>query len=150
VSTNTPKKKPIGLIVGIVALVLFVCCGGVGTLAFIVVNRAVDGADKAAPHEAGPGLPSGSKGKAVRFEIEGTGRLLSLTYTDAKAGGAKTISDVQLPWRLDTPCCEEFDYALVGALQGDTKGPVTCRILVDGKEVVANTDPTLVDCRWVP
>lgn len=147
-STNSPKKKPIALIVGIVALVLLVCCGGVGTVAFFVVNGAVDEVKKAAPDAQDPGLPSTTKGKTVRYEIEGTGRLIHLIHSDA--GGPKELDDVQLPWSAETPCCDEFDYTLTGTLRGDTKGPVTCRILVDGKKVVENTDPTSADCRWVP
>ncbi len=140
------KRSPLPWIIGIVVLVLLLCAGVIGTAAFFVVDGAVDEVKEGQPRasvSAGP-----ATGETVRYEIDGTGRLLNLTHTEA--GGSKTLNDVQLPWRGETPCCDEFDYTLIGVLDGSTKGPVTCRIFVDDKKVVENTSPTAANCTWLP
>ena len=148
-STNPQKKKPIGLIVGLVVVLVLLCCGGAGTAGYLLIDRAAEEVASERPESpAIPNAPSKVAGKVVRFEIEGTGRIIHLVHTTES--GSTTLDDVQLPWSAETPCCDEFDYTVIGVLHGATKGPVTCRILVDGKKVVENTDPTSADCRWLP
>lgn len=140
------KSNPLPWIIGVVVLVLVLCAGVIGTAAFFVLGGAVDEVKEGQPGASFSVAPA--TGGTVRYEIDGTGRLTHLTHSDA--GGPKSLDDVQLPWRGQTPCCEEFDYTLTGVLDGSTKGPVTCRIFVDGKKVVEHTDPAAVDCTWQP
>jgi hypothetical protein len=145
VSTNSQKKKPIGLIVGLVVLLVLVCCGGVGTAGYLLIDRAADEATSGLPD--GPPQTSRATGETVRFEVEGAGAIRGLIHSSEN--GPVTV-DARLPWSAEVRCCGEPDYTVFGTLDGGQGGPVTCRILVDGKKVIEKTEPTSADCTWRP
>jgi len=142
VSTNPQKKKPVGLIVGLVVLLVVVCCGGVATGGYLLIDRAADEAASGLPD-----APSKKAGEVVRFEVEGAGTIRALIHSSNS--GPVTVN-ATLPWSAEVPCCDEPDYTVFGTLDGGKGGPVTCRILVDGKKVIEKTEPTWADCTWRP
>jgi len=149
------KKFLVGLVVGVVGLVLLVCCGGGGATAFYVVNRAADEASEASPDEPLSEAPKRPTAESVRYEVQGPAgsKLTYLGYSDGNGGSGPVdkSSEVALPFSVEVPCCDEFDYELIAILNPSTgSGPVTCRILADGKEVAKETGTGSASCRWLP
>jgi hypothetical protein len=146
------RKTPIGLIVGIVvaALVVLCCCAGVG--AAFMISQFDDASPFPGPASTAPlPTPGRTNANTVRFEVETAGgrEITFLTHSDGRGGNQRETS-VRSPWSLEVPCCDELNYSVVAVAAGPGATELTCRILVDGKEEVAETGAGTVTCTWLP
>lgn len=80
-------------------------------------------------------------GTTVRFEVETSdGSNVSVTYTNASDGVSQAQDNaVPSPWSKEITVGEHDALNVNVLAQQDGSGEVTCRILVDGEEVQANT-----------
>ncbi|GAA2797458.1 MmpS family transport accessory protein [Saccharopolyspora taberi] len=103
------------------------------------------GADFQAPPAPGtpltPGVPAGEAEEgagAVRYEVEGSGSALSITYSTFNGGGAssESLADTALPWSVEVPVdIDAFSTYTLMASNDENGGTITCRILVNGEVV---------------
>jgi hypothetical protein len=155
-----PRKSSVPIIAVIVAVSLLLC-GGVVTASVLAIRNVADRAKEAAnpfdnlpttaPDLPGlptnipdlPGLPTGlptGTGQTVKvtYEVTGDGPAEILYLT--KLGERPKVADnVSLPWRfsadVQTPVLVSVTATRIDASQGS----ISCRTLVDGKEVKKNT-----------
>jgi hypothetical protein len=128
-------------------------CGGVGVAGVLAYNSSKDDpgvAESSSPDPAKNASPTPSRtqdnsgpagsasGKKVVFEVTGDGPV-SLVYLRESGQPPVTVRDVELPWREEfTP--ERLLLISLTAIRGaTTNGKLTCRVTVDGEEVVSKT-----------
>ena len=90
------------------------------------------------PRAAVPVIGSGTAQGTVRYEVEGSGTALSITYSTMNGGGfsSEALNDVAVPWSAEVPVNTEgfTSYSLTASTDEDG-GTLTCRIRVDGQVV---------------
>ncbi|WP_182358266.1 DUF4190 domain-containing protein [Tomitella gaofuii] len=109
-------------IAGIVLSALAIVAGIITSLLlFLVINSAVN---------------SVSGTTAVTYEAESTGGQATVSYDIGSSGGTSLSNDVQTPWKKGANASNLFG-AYLSVMAGPDGGGVTCRILSDGGDVLA-------------
>lgn len=151
-----PRRRSKPAIIAIVATIVTVLlCGACGLGGFLLANRSasststspVAGASAAAPRQAIPSpspRPTATRAGShhtVAYEVTGAGNAI-ITF-----GSSNGISHDQakLPWHKEVTV--QQDSFLVSVLALALGGQqLTCRVLVDGKQVAGATSDTAVTC----
>ena len=162
-----PRKSSVPIIAVIVAVSLLLC-GGVVTASVLAVRNATDRAKEAlddvptnAPDLPGlptnlpeapglptnipdlPGLPTGlptGSGQTVKVTYEVTGDGPAKIFYMTKLGELpKSVDNVSLPWRFSADVETPALFSVTATRLGVTQGTISCRTLVDGKEVEKKT-----------
>lgn len=116
----------------------FVVLPIVGLFALIVIIAAVSGGGGAAGN--GPAAPAeAGTGHTVRYEVTGAGTGMITFTTDANLSMSQATES--LPWSTEVTFADTF-FAPVSvnvsrSYQGGS-GPLSCKIIVDGKVVTEN------------
>nr|WP_296075514.1 MmpS family transport accessory protein [uncultured Actinoplanes sp.] len=145
-----PRKSSAPIVAVIVAVTLLLC-GGVVTAGILIVRNVADRAKEsvapinnlptAVPEL--PGVPTDlptADGHTVKvtYEVTGDGPAQILYLT--KLGDRPTVLDsVKLPWRFSTEVETPVLLSVSATRVDPSEGTITCRALVDGKEVKKNT-----------
>jgi hypothetical protein len=150
-------RRTRALAIGVLATALVVLLCGVCGVAGFLLSRGTSGGKQAAapatqapaspakasqaPVAAGPASP-GRGAHTVVYELTGNTDTALVTY--AVNIGASP-EEVDLPWRKQVTVDNHSFLVTVLAvhLRG---GPLTCRILVDGREIAKNTSDNAVTC----
>ncbi|MEV6845587.1 MmpS family transport accessory protein [Actinoplanes sp. NPDC051411] len=149
-----PPRKSNAPLIAVVIAVALLLCGGVGTAGLLIAHTV-----KAKAHEAVkpltdptlpdlPGLPDGGFPTDLPTD---TGKQIQVTYEVTGDGPAQIIylpklgedpvrdDDVKLPWRFNATMETPTLVSVIAIRTGSEDGSVTCRALVDGKEVKKTT-----------
>jgi hypothetical protein len=147
---SPPRKSNAPLIAVIVAVALLLC-GGLATTGVLIAHnvstRARQAAkpftDPTAQPTAEPNLPalptdvptdSGGKQLDVTYEITGDGPA-DIIYLASLDAGPTKLGDVKLPWRFSTKVQPPAVLTVTALRTGISSGRLTCRTLVNGREV---------------
>jgi hypothetical protein len=157
-AAQTPPRKSNAPLIAVVVAVALLLCGGVTTAGILVTHNLTARAKEAVKPLTEPtqpdrpdsdqpdlGLPNGGglptdlptdggRHVQVTYEVTGDGPA-SIIYLNKLGAAPSHVDDVKLPWRfsasMDTPV-----LVSVIAMRTDlSDGTITCRALVDGKEV---------------
>jgi hypothetical protein len=93
-----------------------------------------------------PGLPTdlptdgSSLGKqiTVTYEVTGDGPA-DILYVEKLGGSPTRLDDTELPWKVTVTMTTPALISVLAMRSGTDKGSVTCRALIDGKEVKSNS-----------
>jgi hypothetical protein len=155
-----PRKSSIPII-AVIAAVSLLLCGGVVTATVLAVRNVTDRAKEAAnpfdnlptetPDLPGlptnipdlPGLPTGlptGAGRTVKvtYEVSGDGPA-EILYLTKLGERPKVVENVSLPWRFSADVQTPVLVSVTATRTDTAQGSITCRTLVDGKEVKKNT-----------
>jgi hypothetical protein len=148
-----PRKSSAPLIAVIVAVALLLC-GGAVTAGILAIRNVADRANEAVAPIKNlpttvpdlPGVPTElptAEGRTVKvtYEVTGDGPAEILYLT--KLGEKPTVLDeVKLPWRFSAEVETPVLLSVSATRVDPSEGTITCRTLVDGKEVKKNTSGT--------
>lgn len=124
----------------------------VGALAAVLLIAAVAGGGSGdsptstpTPAAGAPAAPAAetaaAAGHTVTYQVTGPAKASNVTYT--KEGfQMEQVSSAKLPWSKDLTFKDDvsaFSGLSLVAQNGGTSGDITCKILVDGKEVASST-----------
>jgi hypothetical protein len=146
--TPPPRRSNTPLIAVIVAVALLLC-GGIATTGVLVAHNVSARAHDVVkpltqpnlpdlPTNA-PGLPtdiptgSGQQIK-VTYQVTGDGPA-EILYLEKLGAGPTRLDQVKLPWSFSTTMQTPALVSIIAMRAGTTDGQLTCRALVDGKEV---------------
>ena len=121
-----------------------------GTGAQSTADPRQSGASATGPQSKDSGksdAPAAKGGHLIVYEVTGKVGTADITYVDA-GNKVKDVPGAALPWRMSVTVSGFLPLAIVTAL-ADDGATVTCRITVDGKQVVqkSSTDNvSLVEC----
>jgi Mycobacterium membrane protein len=161
-----PRKSSVPIIAVIVAVSLLLC-GGIVTASVLAVRNVADRAKEAAdlPTEAPdlpglptdipdvpglptnipdvPGLPTGlptGSGHTVKvtYEVSGDGPA-EILYLTKLGERPKVVDNASLPWRFIAEVQTPVLVSVTATRTDASRGSISCRTLVDGKEVKKNT-----------
>jgi hypothetical protein len=136
------------VLIGVFAVLL---CGGAGVAGVIAFRNATDdpttGPTRAAPAEPQPSQDRATPGAeptetrepggegTITYEVTGEGTA-TIIYT-REGGGSERVRDAELPWRAEVPKPNRaFAVSLIASRTAGGSGALTCRVLVDGKELI--------------
>jgi hypothetical protein len=145
-----PPRKSNAPLIALVIAVALLLCGGVSTAGILIVHNV-----KAKAHEAvkpltdptfpdDPDLPGGGfptelptdTGKQIQVTYEVTGDGPAEIIYLPKLGASPAHTDnVKLPWRFTATMETPTLISVIAMRTGSDDGSITCRALVDGKEV---------------
>lgn len=151
VATRPVTARPAGggtrhpaVIAVVVTAVLLLCYAGWAAGSVWVIY-----ATEGSPEAARPGTsatPSGPRPTTtaprhavIVYEVTGEGRA-DINYLDPSGSTPTTLSDTRLPWRIELPRQPVRLASVTIYRSEDTSGPIRCRLLVDGREVVRSSD----------
>lgn len=130
----------------------FVVLPAAGLIAIAIASTANHGTKPTgvngpspAPGAAVPGVPAPAAMPAapaathtVHYEIRGAGSGLVTYIADGNMGMSQE-NGAELPWSKDIKLNQYFAPVAVSVQHSSGSGPVTCKIVVDGKTVANNT-----------
>jgi hypothetical protein len=143
-----PRRSNAPLIAVIVAVALLLC-GGVATSGILIAHNvsaraheAVKPLTEPAQPTVDPGLPTdiptdggvGGQQITVTYQVTGNGPA-EILYIEKLGAGPTRVDDVKLPWSFSTTMQTPALVSIIAMRAGTTDGQVTCRALVNGKEV---------------
>jgi hypothetical protein len=158
-----PRKSNLPIIAVIVAVSLLLC-GGVATAGVLIYRQATNKAKEIVapitkpslpvlpsnpvdlpdlPTDVPtlpdfPGWPDSGKQVKVTYEVRGDGPI-DVVYLAKVGDGPKTVRKPKLPWKF-TATIDSAAFVSVSAVRGaNDEGDISCRALVDGKEVVKSS-----------
>jgi hypothetical protein len=145
----TPPRRSNAPLIAVIVAVALLLCGGVATTGILVAHNIGDRAREAAkpltdptvpvlPTDA-PGLPTDLPTDAgqeihVTYQVTGDGPA-EILYIEKLGAGPTRVDDAKLPWSFTTTMQTPAVVSIIAMRTGTTDGTVTCRALVDGKEV---------------
>jgi len=144
--TPPPRKSNAPLIAVVIAVALLLC-GGVSTAGLLIVHNVqakARAAVKPLTDPTLPGIPDGGfptdlptgAGKQIQVTYEVTGDGPAQIIYLPKLGASPTRADnVKLPWRFTATMETPTLLSVIAMRSGADDGSITCRALVDGKEV---------------
>jgi hypothetical protein len=145
-----PPRKSNAPLIAVVIAVALLLCGGVGTAGILIAHNV-----KAKAHQAVkpltdptlpdlPGPPDGGfptdlptdTGKQIQvtYEVTGDGPA-QIIYLPKLGANPVRVDNVKLPWRLNATMETPTLVSVIAIRAGSDDGSITCRALVDGKEV---------------
>lgn len=128
-----------------------------GVLVVIAMGSALNGGKSTPAPTSGtspaaaPAAPAAVAGHTVTYQVTGTGKATSISYTKEGFQMEQT-SNARLPFSKDLTFKDDvtaFSGLSLVAQNGASSGDITCKILVDGKEVASSTSSgqyALVTC----
>jgi hypothetical protein len=138
----------------LIAVFAVLLCGGAGVAGFLAFQNASDDktTSSGTPATAAPQPPAAEPttdptteptesapagAGVVTYEVTGDGPA-SITYLrGGNQGGSERVSNATLPWREEVRVEQKsFVVSLIATRSGPDRGTLTCRVLVDGKELV--------------
>ncbi len=149
-----PRRSNAPLIAVIVAVALLLC-GGLATTGILIAHNVSARAHEAVkpftqPTEDPnvpdvpdlPGLPTdlpsdgGGVGQQINvtYQVTGDGPA-EILYVEKLGAGPTRLDDVKLPWTFNTTMQTPALLSVIAMRAGTTDGQLTCRALVNGKEV---------------
>jgi hypothetical protein len=150
-----PPGRSRGLIIGLVVVAAVLALCGVGGVGGYLLARDNDGKTGAAAQTESPvsapspspsDAPAPSEGEhTVVYEVSGGSGTAIVGYT---GDGPSAPDRVELPWRTEVTVAGNTNLLVLLAIQF-SRGPLTCRILVDGQEVTSETSDNTVTCTHV-
>jgi hypothetical protein len=79
---------------------------------------------------------SSSEERTIRYELTGTGNASTVAYSSDGSGSQSQEASAKLPWSKEIKLPRgKIGVPVITAQRGSGNGDITCRILVDGKEV---------------
>lgn len=146
-----PPRKSNAPLIAVVIAVALLLCGGAATAGILVVHRIEDKAHEVAaplthptvPDLPGGGLPTdlptdlpteGGKQIQVSYEVTGDGPA-EIIYLSKLGASPTRADDVKLPWRFSAAMQTPTLISIIAMRTDAGTGTITCRALVDGKEV---------------
>jgi MmpS family membrane protein len=156
-----PRKSNLPIIAVILAVSLLLC-GGVATAGVLIYRQATNKAKEIVAKPALPTLPSkpvsipdlptdvptlpalpdwpgSGKQVEVTYEVRGDGPI-DIVYVAKIDEGPKTVKKAKLPWKF-TATTDSLTVVSVSAVRSaNDEGDISCRALVDGKEVVKKSE----------
>ena len=121
-------------------LALLVCILWVAAFGKAVDNATTGTASTPAGVSA-PAQQAAAGGHTVTYQVSGPTRAGNVTYTE-EGFQMEQASQVTLPWSKDLTFKDDvskFSGLSLVAQKGGGSGDITCRILVDGKEIASST-----------
>jgi MmpS family membrane protein len=157
-----PRKSNTPLIAVILAVALLLC-GGVATAGVLITRAATQKARDVVEPFTEPTLPTGLPELPTDLPTAPGGRQLSVTYEVtgdspaqiyylAELGQAPTqLQSVSLPWKVTRTIPTPALVSVTAVRLTGAAGTISCRTLVDGKEVAKKTNYSTygsVSCNW--
>ncbi|MFG1607342.1 MmpS family transport accessory protein [Actinoplanes sp. NPDC049265] len=159
-----PRKSNLPIVVVILAVSLLLC-GGVATAGVLIYRQATNKAKEIVepitkptlptlpsnpvnipdlPTEVPtlpdlPGWPESGKQVKVTYEVRGDGPI-DIVYLAKIGEGPKTIKKAKLPWKFTTTTDSATVVSVTAVRGANDEGDISCRALVDGKEVVKKSE----------
>jgi hypothetical protein len=151
-----PPRKSNAPLIAVVIAVALLLCGGVTTAGVLIAHNVKEKAkaavkpitDPTLPDLPDPDLPNpGLPGLPTDLPTDGSGQQVQVTYEVTGDGPAEIVylpklgasptrvDDVKLPWRFAATMETPTVTSVVAIRTGADDGSITCRVLVDGKEV---------------
>ncbi|MET3427243.1 hypothetical protein BJ973_006455 [Actinoplanes tereljensis] len=146
-----PPRRSSAPIIAVILAVALLLCGGIATAGVLIARGVKDKAAEAVgdlptsvPELPGlpTDLPTGStdgtgRQITVTYEVTGDGPV-SIVYVEKIGESPKRLENVKLPWKVTAQAEIPALLSIVVLRVGTSEGSVSCRALVDGKEVKAN------------
>ena len=151
-----PRRSNVPLIALIVAVSLLLC-GGVVTASVMAVRAAADRAREAVepitelptavpelpelpglPTDLPTAVPGTGRKLTVTYEVSGDGPA-QILYVDKLGGTPTRLDDVKLPWKFSAEVETPALLSVIAMRLETGDGEISCRALVDGKEVKQRT-----------
>jgi hypothetical protein len=141
-----PPRKSNAPLIAVVIAVALLLCGGVSTAGILIVHNVKAKANQAVKPLTDPTLPDLPDLPDGGFPTD-TGKQIQVTYEVTGDGPAQIIylpklganpiraDDVKLPWRFNATMETPTLISVIAIRAGSDDGSITCRALVDGKEV---------------
>jgi hypothetical protein len=145
-----PVRRSNAPLIAVVIAVALLLCGGVSTAGILIVHNVKAKAQSLAKPLTDPTLPDnpglpdggfptdlpteGSKQIQVTYEVTGDGPA-EIIYLSKLGASPTRAADVKLPWRFTAPMETPTLLSIIAMRAGSDDGTITCRALVDGKEV---------------
>lgn len=145
-----PPRKSNAPLIAVVIAVALLLCGGVATAGLLVAHTVKAKAHEAVKPLTDPTLPDvpdlpnggfptdlpdeGGKQIQVTYEVTGDGPA-EIIYLSKLGASPTRATDVKLPWRFTAPMETPTLISIIAMRTGSDDGSITCRALVDGKEV---------------
>jgi hypothetical protein len=144
------------LLWSLIAVFALLLCIGAGAAGVIAYRNSQDGSTPATDPTRAPApdptrepdeddrpiaTPRPTEGGAgvVTYEVTGDGPA-RITYQANARGAAEQVRSATLPWRVEVSMSEDIFSASVFATRvRANQGSITCRVLIDGEEVVSRT-----------
>jgi hypothetical protein len=141
-----PRKRRTGLIIGVIAVVLVLCCGATGGLGWWIYPSVQERvAEQEVLGDAERAYGQRYDEHRVRFTVAGNGPV-TITLQD---GGEKTTFDATLPW-LHSVVVAKNDFTVwVRAESTGGSGPQRCTIDIDGSPYVERGPGSPLTCAVV-
>jgi hypothetical protein len=154
-----PGKSRLPLVIGLIVVAVLVLCGGIG-IGGVLLFRARSGGVAVSPVRStgvaptrqpgtatgtpgaplpGSAGPDASGGHQVTYEVTGSGAAPLLIYAKDESFGLATLSAVALPWQVSVHFGPSTSALYTVSAQNGGDGAITCRVLVDGREVARKT-----------
>jgi hypothetical protein len=149
-----PARKSNAPLIAVVIAVALLLCGGVSTAGILIAHNVRTKAHDLAkpltdptvpdvPDLPGGGFPTElptDTGKQIQVTYEVTGDGPAQIIYLSKLGASPTrVTDAKLPWRFTAPMETPTLISVVAVRADSDDGKLTCRALVDGKEVKTAT-----------
>ncbi|MFK3981182.1 MmpS family transport accessory protein [Micromonospora sp. NPDC050397] len=149
-----PVRRRAGTgLVALVAVVAALLCGGLGVTGALLVTRLGSDSPRSASTEppsgqgGGPAVPSTTEpsapdpsqfaGPRVSYQVVGDGPV-QINYLEYP-NFPRQVDALALPWQVEFAMPEPGVVTVLAIRASLEPGEITCRIVVDGEEVVRNT-----------
>ncbi|GAA0534245.1 hypothetical protein GCM10010172_14090 [Paractinoplanes ferrugineus] len=153
-----PPRRSNAPIIAVILAVTLLLCGGIATAGLLIGRSVKDKADEAVggfptsvpevpalPTALPTGLPTTGVGEGrpvtITYEVTGDGPV-SIVYIEKIGESPKRLDNQKLPWKLTTKAEIPALASVIVVRIGTSEGAVSCRALVDGKEVKSNKSGT--------
>lgn len=134
------KKWPF-IVGGIIALIVIIAAANSGGSTSAPSTSASPASSTSAGGGGQEAAPAAAEGHTVTYQVSGPAKAGNVTYT--KEGfQMEQVSEAKLPWSKDLTFKDDvsaFSGLSLVAQNGGSKGDITCKILVDGKEIASST-----------
>ena len=135
----------------LIAVFAVLLCGGASVAGFLAFRNTGNSAspppapapvpqtDPTSEPSSEPTASTPAGAGTITFEVTGDGPA-SISYTRGSGQGSERVQNADLPWRMEVPMeRKSFLASLIATRSGTKKGSLTCRMLLDGKQVATRT-----------
>ncbi|MEU4239430.1 MmpS family transport accessory protein [Actinoplanes sp. NPDC026619] len=145
-----PPRRSNAPIIAVILAVTLLLCGGIATAGVLIARSVKDKADEtvnslptslpevpALPTDVPTDGAGSGREITVTYEVTGDGPV-SIVYIEKIGASPTRLEDVQLPWKFTAKAKIPALLSVVAVRIATSEGTVSCRALVDGKEVKQN------------
>jgi hypothetical protein len=145
-----PPRRSNAPIIAVILAVALLLCGGIATAGVLIARGVKDKADEtvgslptslpevpALPTDLPTDSTGGGREITVTYEVTGDGPV-SIVYIEKIGESPTRLENVKLPWKFTTKAEVPALLSVVAVRVATSEGTVSCRALVDGKEVKQN------------